>query len=127
MVTLNIFLEKFEFKSQAKIVESAIKIERIFKAQIPQITIDLIKMKKKVENSLSFWEFSRKKSEKDERIKKNTKNLFPFCLILEEGGAIELIARNNSDLNNFIVGVNSLLQLKKEITSLKNKIEVVCN
>ena len=132
MVTLNIFLEKLEFKSQAKIIESSIKIEQIFKSQIPQITIDMIKSQKKTENCLNSWETEFLKNNKKnkvltEKTQNKEKHWFPFCLILEEGGRIELIARNNLDLSNFVGGVNALLQLRREMGTLKNKIEVTCN
>lgn len=115
MVSLNIFSEKLEFKSQGKIIESSIRLEQILKTQISQISLDMIKASKKITQ---------------EQLKNKTrqkKTFLPFALILEERGRVELIARSEKDLENFVNGVNALLQVKKELEFLKDKIEVNCN
>ena len=73
MVTLNIFAEKLEFKSQTKVIETSILLDQIFKTQVPQITIDLIRNRKKLEEK-------KIKSLKDQ--KKLT--FLPCSLVLEE-------------------------------------------
>lgn len=116
MVTLNIFAEKLEFKSQTKVIETSILLDQIFKTQVPQITIDLIRNRKKLEEK-------KIKSLKDQ--KKLT--FLPCSLVLEEGGRVELICRSEKDLVNFVGGLNTLMEIKKNINSLKDKIEVTCN
>lgn len=116
MVTLNIFAEKLEFKSQTKVIETSILLEQIFKTQIPQITIDLIRNRKKLEEK------------KIKYLKDQKKLIFlPCSLVLEEGGRVELICRSEKDLVNFVGGLNTLMEVKKNISTLKDKIEVTCN
>ena len=52
--------------------------------------------------------------------------LLPFSVVLEEGGRVELIARSEKDLKDFVRGVNAVTQNRKELERLKEKMEVSC-
>ena len=86
-----------EFKSQ-------IKLPRLFRTQIAGSTLELLKIGGTKKQSL----------------------LLPFSVVLEEGGRVELIARSEKDLKDFVRGVNAVTQNKKELERLREKMEVSC-
>lgn len=103
LASISLYQERLEFKSQAKLVESSIKLSRIFKTLVPGMTLELLKNEK------------RKKQ-----------GFLPFSLVLEEGGKIDFIARNEKELTEFVNGINAIIIAKKTFFSLRNKVEVCC-
>ena len=105
LASLNLHQDRLEFKSQSKLVESSIKLPRLFRTQIAGSTLELLKIG---------------------GTNKKQSMLLPFSVVLEEGGRVELIARSEKDLKDFVRGVNAVTQNRKELERLKEKMEVSC-
>lgn len=50
---------------------------------------------------------------------------YPFCLVLETGGRIELIAPSYQVFLEWTNGINMLVRFKKQLSYLQSHIEIV--
>ena len=125
-MSINKELTQIAFKSFRKPLEDKIiKISSLIRVDIPQITLDIIKLKKKIINNKPINnELYNEVSTYREKIDKIMScNYFVFCLVLEESERIELIADNFNSFNNIIEALNILMKNKKTLSRLKNRID----
>ncbi|CAG9319620.1 unnamed protein product [Blepharisma stoltei] len=119
--------------------ESSISIDQIMAPIIPQITMTILKIQKKLgQEDLEFTNFTKETQEKYDLMKEKgyldhqspafkeiCKDcaMYPFHIALIQGGRIELIAKSYVTFKQWINGINALIRAKRQIPKLRRRIE----
>ena len=137
-INLNRHLNRIEFRHHLKNnMENCITVEQILRPVIPQITKEILRLQKQfdVNNLNSVFKgtaFSDTLGNSSlAHLNKNLEKMinctyYPFCLILEKGGRVELIAPNYYIFREWVTGINDLIKMKKFLPKMKTKIETYC-
>jgi hypothetical protein len=138
---LNKNLSKIEMKLQNKPgVDFAIPVDQIMRPLLPQITSEIIKSQKRFMALTSLNQDLIVELQSSTGLNTNllqgkfgtsSMNIgqlvncsyYPFCLITEKGGRIELVAPDYETLQEWVSGLNVLLKNKKILPTLRQKIE----
>lgn len=137
-IYLNRHLNRIEFRHHLKnTVENSVPIDHILRPVIPQITKEILRLQRQFDvNNLNtalkgnlFTETLGNSSLA--HLNKNLEKMlnctyYPFCLILEKGGRVELIAPNYYIFREWVTGVNELIKMKKFLPRMKTKIDTFC-
>lgn len=120
--------------------DSAIQIDSILKVIVPQSTSAILKVQKRLgKGEIEFTEKSIKDGSYENMKERGYLDLkskafierasackwFPFSIALNQGGRIELIAKNYLIFKGWVNGVNCLLKNKKIVSKVKSRISSI--
>jgi len=137
-INLNRHLSRIEFRHHLKnSVENYITIDQILRPVVPQITKEILRLQKQFDvnnlnNAFKGTLFNETMGNSSlAHLNKNLEKMincsyYPFCLILEKGGRVELIAPNYYIFREWVTGINDLIKMKKFLPKMKTKIETYC-
>ena len=139
-IKLNRNLDKIEIRNGMKsTVELIVAVDTILRPIVPQITMDILKLQKKMTDP-QLAHILALACEKQVGINSNlllqrplnshphidkylTCTYYPFSVILDKGGRLEFIAPSYVVFKEWINGLNLLMRNKKFFNKLKHKIE----
>jgi hypothetical protein len=132
-------LEKIEVRvSQKPGVEAIIAVSTIIKPVVPAFTIDILKIQKKnfdyqnmTLSDPKMESIGLKGASKASILVQRLERAmncthYPFSILLEKGGRIELVAPNYQTFKEWINGLNCLVKYKKHLGKMRAKIETYC-
>ncbi len=141
-IKLNKNLDRIEIRHPYKPgVEMNISFGTILRPVVPQITMDILKVQKKIlesqnpisciEGRLSIGEIGSKsihigqmRKNGDPRLDKYLNcSSYPFSILLEKGGRLEFVAPSYETFKDWINGLNYLLKNRKYLPKMRRKIE----
>ncbi len=136
-------MKQVEIRSSMKAaVEQVIAVEDIIRPLIPQSTVDILKVQRRFEyrqyepeinvilekflvNNVDMLKHSLTGSKE-----RNTAialqrflncKFYPFCILMEKGGRVELVAQSYQTFRQWVDGLNYLVKNKKTIVRTKAK------
>jgi len=139
-------LDRIEIRHTAKPgIELSISVDQILRPIVPQITMDILRVQRKIieshhvsghpEDKFQMAEIFGDLSTKALLAKRGVNNLnngleryltcsyYSFSILLEKSGKIEFVASNYSIFKEWIHGINMLLRYKKHIPKLRQRIK----
>ncbi len=127
-VTLDLNQMKLTFMGYSKpTIDCSIPLDDILRATTPQMTINIIKNIKKTDErrrlSTSIDGDSLIENQMIAGYKKDI-NFYPFHIVLKKGGRLEMLACELNHLREWVASVNTLIQNRKFLFNLRNKIDV---
>ena len=146
-IKLHSNLDKIEIRHTSKSgIEQSIPIDSILRPIVPQITMDILRVQKKIIEShhqgspgekIQMTEIFGDLSTKALLAKRGVNNLnnglekyltcsyYSFSILLEKNGKVEFVASSYSVFKEWINGINILLKYKKQLFKLKHKLKLV--
>jgi len=137
-------LDRIEIRHTSKPgVEMSIPIEHIIRPGVPQITMDVLRVQKKIveshsmgnlDDQLQMAEIFGDISTKALLAKRGVNNLnsgleryltcsfYSFSILLEKSGKIEFVAPNYNTFKEWMNAINMLLKNKKQLSKLKTRL-----
>jgi len=145
-IKLNRNLDRIEIKHPYKPgVELNISFGTILRPIVPQVTMDILRVQKKVlesQNPISYVDgrlsigdaysnmgskpviLLQPKISGNVRLEKYMNcTHYPFSILLEKGGRLEFVAPNYEVFKDWINGLNYLLKNRKHIPRMRRKVE----
>ena len=129
-------LEKIEVRHNQKPgVEATILINSIMRPIVPPITMDILKVQKRNHDyqNMTLLQDGKmdttnpKAGPKGHVLEKCMScTHYPFSILLDKGGRIELVAPNYQTFKEWINGLNCLMKFKKQLSKMRSKIETYC-
>lgn len=126
-------LDRIEIKHTYKPgVELTLPLDRVLRAMVPQITMDVLRIQKKIVGSAQQTEEDIPELFADKRGVNNMNNgiekylscsYYPFSLLLDRNGKVEFVASSYSVFKEWINGINMLLRYKKQLPQLRQKLK----
>lgn len=139
-------LDRIEVKHTSKAsVELSIPIESILRAVVPQITMDILRVQKRIvesqhisghfDDKISIADIFGDISTKALLAKRGVNSLnngmerylncsyYSFSILLEKNGKVEFVTSRYNTFKEWIHGINVLLKHKKQLSKLKDKLD----
>lgn len=134
-------LEKLEIKNAFKPgIETSISLSTLMRPMVPQVTMDILKVQKKIVELQTPVTYEGRHNHSDSGHTKsffmqlgtnNAMNLdkyancsyYPFSILLEKGGRIDLVAPNYVVFKEWIAGLNYLIKNKKHLQKVRKLYE----